>query len=172
MAKKAKSKNRATRKRPTQARLKKLFSYDQETGILSWLSPPKQKWRIGKRAGWFDEYWRVLVDGMKLRASNVIWKYTTGKWPPVTIDHKNLKKYDDRWVNLRLATRSQNSANLKARSKTGIKGTSLTKNGRYSVTIRHRTKQYYLGRFDSKVEAKAAYLKKAIELFGEFARAE
>ena len=35
----------------------------------------------------------------------------TGEWPEDQIDHINRKRDDDRWINLRAATQSQNSYN-------------------------------------------------------------
>ena len=49
---------------------------------------------------------------------HLIWWKATGKWPKETIDHKNRDSCDDRIVNLREATMSEQSANRTPRVKT------------------------------------------------------
>lgn len=73
--------------------------------------------------------------------------------------------------NLRLATVSQNRANSRMHfdNLTGFKGVSFRpEKGKYTASINHNKKTYRLGYFDSPEEAKAAWDKKAQELFGKF----
>lgn len=88
------------------------------------------------------------------------------------IDHINGDGLDNRRCNLRYATREENLANSPARktSKSGIKGVSQMKNGRWRAVIRYRKKLYILGVFDTAEEAKAAYDAAAIRFHGRFAR--
>jgi hypothetical protein len=93
----------------------------------------------------------------------------TGAWPPNDVDHINGVRDDNRWTNLRLATRAENLRNMKAKTnKTGLKGVYLNA-GRYTARIRHNYTSHYLGRFDTPEEAHAAYRKAADALHGEFA---
>jgi hypothetical protein len=74
--------------------------------------------------------------------------------------------------NLRRASASQNQANqkLSKNNKTGLKGVSWkVRDKKYIAQIQFKRKNYHIGSFDSPEEAKAAYDKKALELFGEFA---
>jgi len=97
----------------------------------------------------------------------------TGAWPKHQIDHHNLDKADNRWRNLREATRSQNQANRRAHSnsRSGIKGVYLEgRSGRWRAQVQHKGRTHNLGRFDTAEEARAAYATAAAATFGEYAR--
>lgn len=119
-------------------------------------------------------HWVGHVDGQVFVLHLVIWKWMTGKDPSPEIDHKNTIGSDNRWTNLREATRSQNAANIRTPSKntSGVKGVNPAgTKGKWIAKIAKDGKQYYLGTFDSKEEAAAAYFAKSLEFNGEFARA-
>lgn len=88
------------------------------------------------------------------------------------IDHINGDRSDNRKNNLRIATRSENNKNrkLNKNSTTGIKGVCLLPSGKYSARIQNNRNRIYIGTFDTIKQASDAYDKKAVELFGEFAR--
>lgn len=97
----------------------------------------------------------------------------TGKWPKRFVDHENTVPGDNRWVNLREATRSQNVMNSKKRCDglVPLKGVCFyAHSGRYGAKIRLNGKQHYLGCRDTPEEAHALYADAAKRLFGEFAR--
>ncbi len=97
-----------------------------------------------------------------------------GVWPK-ELDHKNGKKNDDRLVNLREATSSQNKANTKRRSdnKSGFKGVCWNaKVKKWRATIKIGNKQKHLGLFRHPYDAWLAYARAAREYYGEFARFE
>lgn len=96
----------------------------------------------------------------------------TGKWPERLVDHKNKIKIDNCWNNLREADHSKNSANRKMHknNSTGFKGIAKSE-GKFIAQIGHNYRIIKLGRFATPEEAHAAYVKKAKELFGEFASA-
>ena len=56
-------------------------------------------------------YISIYVLGERHYAHRLAWLYMTGKWPTDEIDHKNRKRKDNRWVNLREVTRVQNNHN-------------------------------------------------------------
>ena len=100
----------------------------------------------------------------------------TGKWPEGDIDHRDLNPSNNRWKNLRDATKSQNLANCKVKrhSGSGIKGVRrnpLAKKESWIAEIRHNRKKIHIGCFPTADSAQAAYWAKAQEIFGEFANA-
>jgi hypothetical protein len=96
----------------------------------------------------------------------------TGEWPTILVDHKDRDRANDIWLNLRLATESQNRANSKCKSQFGMKGvvppTKGQRGWRSQISINGKTK--FLGRYATIEEAAAAYANAAAEAFGEFAR--
>jgi hypothetical protein len=97
----------------------------------------------------------------------IIWK------PTILVDHRNTDGLDNRKENLRIATQSQNGANTKKRTGCSSKYKGVYWNlqqKKWTSGINYKGKRYYLGHFISEEEAATAYNKKAVELFGEFAR--
>jgi hypothetical protein len=161
-----------------QKRLKELLSYDPLTGVFLWLQD-----RGGKRAG--DEagcrkrtYIAISVDDRVYRAHHLAWLYMTGEWPDPFVDHRDLDKHNNVWTNLRLATKSQNMANvgLIKSNKSGLKGVSRYRAGEnygkpWQAQIQKDGRTIYLGHYATKEEGHAAYCEAAEKIFGEFARA-
>ena len=87
-------------------------------------------------------------------------------------DHKDLNTLLNLRSNLRNATASQNRANKNAQknNKNKYKGVSPSSKNRYMVNINRDGKRIYVGNYEKLKDAALAYDKKAIELFGEFAR--
>jgi len=103
----------------------------------------------------------------------IAWAIYYGINPKEQIDHKNGDGTDNRILNLREATRQQNSFNTKCliTSKSRIKGVHWHKtNKRWQAQITINGKKKYLGVFTSKEEAVLAYQFKAKEFHGEFYR--
>ena len=90
----------------------------------------------------------------------------------MVIDHLDGNQSDNRLLNLRLATQSENLFNKRAQanSKTGVKGVSLhSLTNKWVASVRQNGKQKHLGLFDSIEEARAAYIKATDEIQGQFA---
>lgn len=136
-----------------------------------------RKFRAGMAAeskGRTRGYKTVSFQNMGLPAHRVAWLLMTGKWPEHEVDHINLVKDDNRWSNLREATRSQNNANksMQTNCKSGFKGVvwaTHAKKWRASICIKRKQKN--LGYYDTREAANAAYMAAAREIYGEFARA-
>jgi|KBSMisStaDraftv2_1062788.scaffolds.fasta_scaffold1291019_1 hypothetical protein len=164
---------------PSAEYLHQCFSYDPETGVLTWKRRPRAHfvsartcawWNTkysGKPAGlWFDGYLRLKISGIQYEAARVIFKMMTDEEPPETIDHKDGNQSNNRWANLRPATKAEQSRNRGGSGGvSGITGV-FPKNGRWTVVISRR----YLGIFATREEAAAVYEAAARELFGEFYR--
>jgi hypothetical protein len=162
----------------TQERLKELISYDPLTGVFLWLVD-----RGGKRAGDVAgcrkrTYIAISVDDRIYRAHLLAWFYMTGEWPDPFVDHRDLDKHNNVWTNLRLATKSQNMANvgLIKSNKSGLKGVSRYRAGEpygkpWQAQIQKDGRTIYLGHFATREEGHAAYVAAAEKFYGEFARA-
>lgn len=92
------------------------------------------------------------------------------------VDHINGNPLDNRKVNLRVCTRSENCMNKKTRadSRSGYKGVWLSPDGKriraYIAVPGTSGKKIRLGYYNTLEEAARAYDAKAKELFGEFAK--
>jgi len=163
--------------------LRERLHYDPETGVFTWR--PKDgsgedddRWNTryaGAIAGSLDEpegYIRIKIDGRFYKAHILAWLHQTGRWPRERVDHKNRKRADNRWLNLRDATHAENARNASLRkdSTGGRKGvTWLKARSRWAAVIRVGGRQRCLGLFRDKEAAAAAYLVAAERHFGAFA---
>jgi hypothetical protein len=119
-----------------------------------------------------DGYITAKTRGSYFRAHIIAVILMTGKYPDESfeVDHVNRDRKDNRWSNLRLATRTQNQANksLQKNNTHGSKNVSFDK-GYWRVLVTCKGKRYDGGRFSNKEDA----INKATELrnkvFGEFA---
>lgn len=155
--------------------LRSVLNYDPETGIFTWKIRPAFRTKIGSVAGYqmTKGYWMIGVKGTYYVAHRLAWLYVNGKWPADQIDHINGVKSDNRIVNLRQATNSQNHANAPKRSHntSGVKGVSWhKKRRRWIASIRVHGKLEHIGEFRELSVAADAYSEKARSVFGEFAR--
>lgn len=118
------------------------------------------------------QYRLIEIRGKRYLAHRLAFLYMTGV-VPCEIDHKDGNGLNNAWSNLRPATRNQNRANSRLSKKR------LLPKGVYKVTgyadrwqakIVINKQHVYLGSFDTQEAAHNAYLRKAAEAFGEFAR--
>ena len=90
------------------------------------------------------------------------------------VDHINGDTLDNRRKNLRICNRRQNNQNRnvqKNKKNCKYKGVYWDQsNKKYKTFITSEGKDYWIGRFKSEKEAALAYNKKAVELFGKFAK--
>lgn len=148
--------------------------YDPETGLFTWVRPPKEHPRmLGQVAGGFRSgYILIKIDGRKYGAHRLAWLYTHERWPVDRIDHINGDGLDNRLCNLREATQAQNCANARRMSGKELpKGVRHTANGRFQSRISFQKRLITLGVFDTVEAAAAAYSEAASRFYGQFARA-
>jgi Demerecviridae HNH endonuclease len=153
-------------------RLLSVLDYDADTGIMIWKKQLSGRRRAGTVAGSIggSGYWRIRIDGVEYLAHHLAWFYVYGVWPK-RLDHKDTDKLNNRILNLRPATVSQNAANKRRQKNiSGFKGVQKRPNDRWRAIIETRGKSLTLGTFGTPEEASAAYFKAAKRLFGEFAR--
>lgn len=161
----------------TYSRLKSLLTYCRETGEFRWLV--QRGWmKAGSLAGCEDQGYRVIaIDGRRYRAHVLAWMFVTGEWPSAIVDHKDRNGLNNKFLNLRLATHTQNQANRKTGSnnKLGLKGVYFVRDGRkkpYRVELAKDGNRRFVGYYATAEEATAAYAAAASEAFGAFARTE
>ena len=162
---------------PTPELLRKLFRYDPETGKLFWRVRAADLFADGNQgrcAAWNTRYAGkeafTSCDGKGYMggrifnraalAHRVIWTIEMGAWPEDQIDHINGVRNDNRIVNLRAVTSTENNRNarLSARSKSGVLGVWWNKAAnKWRAGIRSGGKDVHLGTFtcfDSAVAAR------------------
>lgn len=113
-------------------------------------------------------YAQTNIDGRSVYMHRLIAKAGKGQ----EVDHINLNGLDNRRDNLRIVTRSQNSANKPSYGGTSkYKGVcrANTKSPRYRAWVMKDKKSTYLGSFKSEIEAALAYNAAAFALWGEYA---
>lgn len=186
----------AKRELPTADYVRSILHYEPETGELRWRERPVTHFRAtggrtaehacavwnaryaGAVAGTDgDGYILIGIDGRIYRAHRIAWLWMTGEWPKDQVDHKNMRRADNRWENLREASHSQNNGNRRAYSNntSGVKGVywhKLVKKWKAEIQVNGRT--ISVGYFDEDKlnEAAAAYAVAALEWFGEYARSD
>ena len=157
------------------------LAYNPLTGEFTWKKPGRGRRRNGKAGsphsgGYVSIYLNVGGHGYNILAHRLAWFMSYGVWPENFIDHINQEKDDNRLVNLREATCTQNQMN---------KGKYLTHTQTHTRTITHGVfvgvdqmksgrwraicARKYLGCYDTPEEAALAYNKEAKRKFGEYA---
>lgn len=146
--------------------LKQQLHYDPVTGALTWLRGPYRGRTVrvndpkhGRR--------RVTIGCNRYTATHIIFFYMTGRWP-LEVDHVNNVKDDDRWENLREATRVEQQRNRRGHSLSGFKGVYPTSSGKFQAMIRDNGRTRPLGTFATPEEAHFAYCAVAQQMHGAF----
>ena len=156
--------------------LRECFTYNTETGLLHFKERPvshfKSKASHAKSTaktkgrtvdtihnnGRGKKYLKLKVDGKQLLAHRVAWIIHYG-CEPEYIDHINGDSLDNRIVNLRNTSMTENNRNVRMH-KTNTSGTTGVhknkKNGKFVVHIWDRNKQINLGTYLDEHQAIAA----------------
>lgn len=168
------TKEQESLKKLTQQRVKELFDYDPISGEIRWRKPQSPRLKAGDLAGSITKqgYTNIRLDGHTYKAHRLAWLYMTGEHPPHEVDHINRIKGDNRWENLRKATKDENqwNASLRSDSTSGVSGVTFHKaTGRWKTQCWANKKRYSLGSYETKEEAAAAVYKFRLERHGEFA---
>jgi hypothetical protein len=163
--------------------LKKALNYDSETGWFTWRIKVQSNGggrEVGDRAGTVARGRRQIgYLGRIYSESRLAWAFMTGDWPPkgFDVEHENENGEDNRWSNLRLATRTQNNWNRREPRKdnrsgqTGVswKQDRRHKKGKWHARICADGKAILLGDFDDLNEAISVRREAEKRYFGEFA---
>lgn len=157
----------------TQQELNELLEYNKETGEFTWKKDRSRLAKKGQRAGCDDGtgYWTINIKGKPWKAHRLVFILHTGSYPNC-IDHINGNKADNRWENLRPATRGQNNQNQSMRSDntSGFKGVYyLKRNKKWAAQVTVDGEQKYLGLYPSEFEAGEVAMKARQYHHGEYA---
>lgn len=181
----------------TPEELRELLRYEEDTGKLFWLPRDEshfangiysaarvvKSWNTtfaGKEAGGIhtdpkDGYQChvIRLHGRLYRSSRVIWAMKTGVWPSKDVDHSDTDSLNNRWNNLREATKSENACNRRNfRGTSPYKGVHFhTQRQKWVARITAHGKQHHLGVFDTAEEAYAKVCQERPKYHGEFSRA-
>ncbi len=155
---------------PTQEQLKAVVSYCPDTGLFTRIAVTCNRVKVGDIPSHVngEGYVNFRVNGILHKAHRLAWLYMHGEWPSGQLDHINGIRTDNRICNLRIATNSQNQQNRIAPRKDNE--TKLTGVGFFSPRNKWRARiainknLHFLGYFDSKDAAAAAYMKAKNEL--------
>lgn len=158
---------------PTIQHLHERVSYNPQSGAFVWKAN-RIAARVGTEAGQNRSGYRVIrIQGRMFPAHRIAWALMTGAWPSHDIDHRNLDKSDNRWDNLRPASKRENARNtgIRADNKSGFKGVCWDKGRRrWRADIRLPSIRKHLGLFDDPAIAHAAYSRAVSEHFGDYGR--
>jgi hypothetical protein len=139
-----------------------IIEYCETDGLLRWKINRTNGVKAGDVAGSrnHDGYLRVKVLGKHYAAHRLAWFLHYGEFPSMEIDHINRNRADNRIVNLRVVTTSENAMNagMRKSNTTGFIGVVLHKQtGKYQAQIKANGVPHYLGLFGNLSSAHAAY---------------
>lgn len=164
----------------TAERLRELISYEPETGECFWRNEARSGFgksvlvhSPGDIAGTARTDGRVVIriDGRLYMRYRLAWLWMTGSWPHLEIDHIDGDSANDRFSNLRDASRRLNCQNLRRPQATkttsnylGVYANKFGQRKRWRSAITVDGRQKHLGAFWTEEEAYAAYLAAKREL--------
>lgn len=156
----------------TQEELKEYLYYDPKSGEFHWIKIPlKSSRRVGDRAGSTDGtvgYHTIKFKQKCYRRSRLAWFYMTGKWPTMSIDHKDNNRSNDRWENLRLATRQEQLFNQRLRTGKTTPKWSAKEGKKFRAKMHFKGEYINLGLYLTAEEAHEVAAKYARTLHGNF----
>ncbi len=137
--------------------LHEFLEYKPDTGLFFWKKGIKGR-KKGSKAGHLskDGYVDIRIKHRLYPAHRIAWLMMTGKWPDNFIDHINRIKSDNRFINLREATKAQNSqnTNIQSNNTSGYKGVVWHKpNKNWCAQIHVNKKHIHLGSFKNLQDA-------------------
>lgn len=159
---------------PDLASLKEDLSYDPSSGLFTRLSAGA---RAGEIAGTLGRngYIYIRLRGRHYLAHRLAWLFMTGSMPDGSLDHINNIPTDNRFENLRQATKSQNGCNRgpNKNNTSGFKGVHWYKaRNKWCADIWIEGAKKHLGYFKNIEDAAEAYRVASIKYHGEFSRIE
>jgi hypothetical protein len=156
----------------TKERLDELLAYHLAAGYFTW-KVSRGRVRAGTIAGTPDAsgHIQIKIDGKPYLAHRLIFLMMTGRWPENEIDHIDGNPANNRWANLRPATRAENARNLRTNTRNTSGATGVcwhARLGKWQAHIAVDRKSIHLGYFAEFEDAVAARRATEVKYFGEF----
>lgn len=150
----------------SQNRLKEVLSYDENTGLFTWVKVNKLcRVKVGDLSSQKETsggYLKISVDGKTYYAHRLAWFYVYGYFPESNIDHINGNRKDNRIANLRDVSQQLNAQNetaSRSNNTSGFKGVSWSRHANsWCAGITLDGKRKHLGYFKDPVLASQYYL--------------
>lgn len=151
--------------------LRNILAYDPDEGVFRWRLSGLGKRKAGTIAGYAGKRMVSITINHRIHSAHrLAWLYMTGIWPVCLVDHIDCNPLNNKWSNLRQATHSQNSCNIRGRAASGFKGVYRSSKNSWRATIAVKGKSYRVGNFSTREDAAKARQVFAEKLHGEFAR--
>lgn len=152
----------------SQAELKEYLDYDPNTGHLTWIKKANKGTVLFSRAGTLNKtgYRKVKLFGVQYLEHRLIWCWVHGYYPSQHLDHINHIRDDNRIINLREVTISENARNRRTGdTRTKERGIwYCRRRRRYIAEIKLYGKKVYQATFEDPDEAVEMRKQKEIEL--------
>ena len=168
--------------------LHKCFSYDSNTGRLTWRERPREHFKGG--AGWHnfnnqfankiagvqknDGRYEIKLDGKSFKAARIVWAMQTNTAIFGAIDHIDGNPANDRLSNLRVVSAAQNARNRSnlSNNSSGIRGVTWhVPSSKWWARVTFNNKTISLGLYSSISDAAKIVIETKQKLYGSFARA-
>jgi len=142
--------------------LLRIMHYEPALGVFRWRVAINKKSVPGRVAGGVNKalgYLSIGIAGKRYYAHRLAWFYMTEQWPDM-VDHRDGDGLNNKWENLRLATKRENALNAKKsiQNISGYKGVSWHAKSR---KWQSHCGPLYIGLFDSQEDAHNAYIAEA-----------
>lgn len=155
------------------AQISDMIMYDPSTGLFVWKLTRAGTARKGSIAGYINRrgYVAIKLDNERYFGHNLAWAMAYGWWPKPQADHINRIRNDNRLINLREASYSENAINhsLQKNNKSGVRGVYYdVELHKWRVQISVDKQKLQLGVYSDFEEAVAKRQIAEEILFGEF----
>lgn len=144
----------------SQERVKELYDYDAENGLMIRKFKNGKRKVCGDKPGYHHGRGMLSIDGRYYYTHRVIWLWHHG-YMPEFIDHIDRNPMNNRIENLRPATRLENNHNkgTQRNNSSGYPGVSWDKQReKYRVRIMNENKHIHIGYFNTTEEAFLNYM--------------